>query len=106
MKTFGEYVTSVPVPRSRTARASAHSSVVGASTSAKGSIAGAYATDLRTRPGRKRGMRRAWACLVVLVLAGCGGSADIQPSAPRADSGTLSADGITVDLPDGWTGRI
>jgi hypothetical protein len=51
-------------------------------------------------------MRRASAWLAVIVLAGCGGSADTQPSAPWADSGTLSADGITVDLPDGWTGRI
>ena len=53
MKTFGEYVTSEPVPRSRMARASAHSSSVGASTSAKGSIAGAYGTGFRDRPDRR-----------------------------------------------------
>jgi hypothetical protein len=51
-------------------------------------------------------MRRAAACLAVLVLAGCGGSADTRPSAPHADSEALTADGITVDLPEGWTGRI
>jgi hypothetical protein len=50
-------------------------------------------------------MRRAWIVPVVLVAAGCGGSADAPAPTPAASS-TLSADGISVDLPDGWTGRI
>jgi hypothetical protein len=51
-------------------------------------------------------MRSASACLAVLVLAGCGESADTRAPSPRSDSGALTADGITIDLPDGWTGRI
>src|SRR4051794_8792816 len=100
MKTFGEYVTSEPVPRSRVPRASAHSSSVGASTSAKGSIAGAYGTDSGACPGRRRGMRRAWLVPFVLVAAGCGGAADVPSPTPASDSNTLGADGISVDLPD------
>ena len=50
-------------------------------------------------------MRRAWIVPVVLVAAGCGGSAD-APVPSRASGSTLSADGVSVELPDGWTGRI
>src|SRR6478672_6653656 len=100
MKTFGEYVTSVPEPLARTARASAHSSSVGTSTSAKGSIAGAYGTDLGAGQLRRTGMRRAWIVPVVLIAAGCGGSADAPAPSPAADS-ALTADGISVELPDG-----
>lgn len=50
-------------------------------------------------------MRRAWILPVVLVAAGCGGSADAPAPTPAAGA-TLSADGISLELPDGWTGRI
>ena len=50
-------------------------------------------------------MRRAWIVPVVLVAAGCGGSADAPVPSPASGS-TLSADGVSVELPDGWTGRI
>ena len=50
-------------------------------------------------------MRRFWLCLAVLA-AGCGGSADNHPRVAPADSGALSADGISIELPEGWTGRI
>jgi hypothetical protein len=51
-------------------------------------------------------MRHALACVALLALAGCGGSADTRPAHPAAGAETLSADGIGVDLPDGWTARI
>jgi hypothetical protein len=61
--------------------------------------------DLEARPARRTSMRRAWPCLAVLAVAGCGGSATAPPDRP-ADAAALSADGIGIDLPDGWTGRI
>jgi hypothetical protein len=50
-------------------------------------------------------MRRAWLCLAVFALTGCGGSADV-PRQEAAAPGALSADGIGIALPDGWAGRI
>jgi hypothetical protein len=51
-------------------------------------------------------MRRAWLLPFVLAAAGCGGSADAPAPAPASDAGRLSADGVSVDVPDGWTARI
>jgi hypothetical protein len=51
-------------------------------------------------------MQRAWPCLIVLVAAGCGGTVGDTHPRPPADRPALSADGIGLDLPDGWTGRI
>ena len=50
-------------------------------------------------------MRHRWLVLSVLLLAGCGGSAD-RVQQPRDPDSTLSANGISVHLPSGWTGRI
>jgi hypothetical protein len=52
-------------------------------------------------------MRRTWFLVAVLVAAGCGGYAGgHHDPGPAGDSPALSADGIGIDLPDGWTGRI
>ena len=51
-------------------------------------------------------MRRAWLLPFVVVAAGCGGSAEAPAPTPASDPNALSADGISVRLPDGWTGRI
>ena len=49
-------------------------------------------------------MRRAALVLIVFTATGCGGSADTH-QAP-VEPGSLGADGISIQLPDGWTGRI
>lgn len=51
-------------------------------------------------------MRRSLLLLTVLVAVGCGGPAGrhVQPRA--ADDSALAADGMSIDLPDGWSGRI
>jgi hypothetical protein len=46
--------------------------------------------------------------LVAVVLAGCGGAVGNtdRPHTQTPSAGALSADGISVELPDGWSGRI
>jgi hypothetical protein len=51
-------------------------------------------------------VRRAWILLSALVLAGCGGTLGTQHHTTPAATRALQADGIGVDLPDGWSGRI
>ncbi|HEX9416889.1 MAG TPA: hypothetical protein VF895_09320 [Gaiellaceae bacterium] len=52
-------------------------------------------------------MRRALLPLAVFLLAGCGGTLGAQEHRQRpAEGRTLSADGISVALPAGWSGRI
>src|SRR5215208_8081533 len=79
MKTFGESVTRVPVPRSRRIRASAQRSAVGTSTSANGSIRwslrktprgarGARASGLTTRSGSELAERAPARALPALKL--------------------------------------
>jgi hypothetical protein len=52
-------------------------------------------------------VRRSWILLFALVLAGCGGTLATQQRHERSGDGrALQADGIGVDLPDGWSARI
>jgi hypothetical protein len=50
-------------------------------------------------------MRAAAISLVVLAAAGCGGAAGTGRHI-AASGRTLSADGMAIELPDGWSGRI
>jgi hypothetical protein len=51
-------------------------------------------------------MRRVALPLAVFLLAGCGGNLGVQHEQPPVGGSGLSADGISGDLPAGWTGRI
>src|SRR5215210_4547299 len=59
MKTFGEYVTRVPLPRSRSVRASEQRSAVGTSTSANGSISRSLRKDAASRSARNEALELA-----------------------------------------------
>ena len=104
MKTFGEYVTSRPCPAPEAAGLGAEL-LCRHVDERNGSIAGAYGTNIAAGEARRTGMRRASIVPVVLVAAGCGGSAN-APVPSRAPGPMSSADGVSVELPEGWTGRI
>jgi hypothetical protein len=51
-------------------------------------------------------MRRGVLALVVFLVAGCGGTLGARQRHLPSEGSALSADGIGVELPTGWTGRI
>lgn len=61
--------------------------------------------DLPARAGSICGMRvTAFLLVVGVITAGCGAESKVDE--PATDNGTLSAHGISIDLPERWSGRI